>query len=330
MSRQSRNTVMRIAIFFTIFLFPWLVAAKQSPYEEFVSQISPAAKDLVQILQIEGPHIEQLARAKTSANTKALRAVTASGLLLKALIASEKKYFALDMTQLQQANRFLLQIDDDISKGTGYGNLLLKSQIVEMIIESMHRSMAIDDKDRASLDSISNTLDSLRYHLPDQLASKYIMAEALGLPQNLRNINAHAESPAEQKTGAKDLIKKLRAKTTEAEITAYFTQSRQIHKNATNLYALYEKPGYLQLVSVAEGYSISWMLLKAYCNKLIEKGTDFHDWKKLPFDWYHNAFEDNDPWVKYINLGLNGWELDILQRDYRYKGYECYRYKKCN
>ena len=320
---------MRTVILFLFSLFPWMVVAQQSPSEEFINQLSPVVKNLVQILQDQGPYIGQLERAKKSGDAKALRSVTASGLLLKALIDSEDKYFALDVDQLQKANRFLLQIDTDISKGTGYGNLLLKSQIVEMILESTHRLLMKEKKDSAYLESISKTLDMLRYHLPDRLAAKYIFTQAFGLPANVRNINANPQSLAEENSGSQDIVREMRAKHLNAKMEAGILQMQRTHKNAANLYSLYEKPGNLQLSYAAESYSNSWMILKVYCVTLIKKGADFNDWKSLGDEWYQQVLGVNDPWVKYLNIGMYDMESYISRRNYRFQGPECYRYKKC-
>ena len=309
-------------------LAPGVVIAKQRPVDTFIDTLTPFTVELSNDAKSTGMYIDQLERVRSGGKKDAIAVVESSGKLLQALINSEDNYFSLDYAQWQIASKFLLDLDSKISQGTGYGNLLLKSQIVEMLLESSRVWLLKAKNSDIDLKQLLNILNVMKYHLPDRLAAKFIAFEDYGGTPNRRKISATAESLDEERNESLYLEKEISVLRRQPGNEEKATNILQSHAKAANLYSLFLKPGGIYLSLSAETYSSIWIKLKLFCLTLISKGNNFEDWNTLGNEWVKKMVGD-DPWSKYISIDIQDFDNYLSNKMIRFKGASCYRNKIC-
>lgn len=309
-------------------LTPGVVIAKQRPADIFVDTLTPFVVELSNDAQNTGMYIGQLERVRSGKKKDAIAVVESSGKLLQALINSESNYFSLDFSQWLIASQFLLDLDSKISQGTGYGNLLLKSQIVEMLLESSRIWLLTAKNSDLDLKKLLNKLNLMKHHLPDRLAAKYIALEDYGRTANRKKISATEESLDEEYNESLNIEKELSVLRRQPGSEEKSNMILKSHVKAANLYSLYLKPGGIYLSLKAETYSSIWIKLKLFCLTLISKGNKFEDWKALGNDWVNKMLGD-DPWSKYISIDIRDFDNYLSKKLFRFKGASCYRNKNC-
>jgi hypothetical protein len=230
--------------------------------------------------------------------------------LLVFLEQTNDEYYDLMFDDWLVASRTLLDIDNILSRGTGWGNLVVKFNICNKIIYRIMEFIKNKDAEltKEQLKEMADIIKMLREHLPARSAMYDIALRYYGIEgfEDIKNFKLRTPVYKEAKTEQKRL-KKLFSNLENGEDTIHRILEMEEDKTINGYVELYENPVPFSVAQFSKYHEFAWDIY-LYIRILQEQSPDFQEWNELSVQSLLNILKE-----EYNSSGKYWMSMDAIR-----------------